>query len=214
MFSTSLPLFVPSQPPAQRTIICLGTPRGGTSMVAGAIAGLGVFMGDDLPVNIEDRMFNPDLAGGDGPAFIDQVKCTIARRSAAHAVWGWKYPRAARYLERVYECIPNPHFVAVFRDPIPAALRSARRPDVAQGSISAATHKTIQSRLRMEMENLALVYRLQKPTLMVSFEKAQANPETFLEELAEFVGLPVPRDMSALLRFMEPGTYKDISMLL
>jgi hypothetical protein len=183
-------------------------------MVAGAIAGLGVFMGEDLPVNIEDRMFNPDLAGGDGPAFIDQVKCTIARRSAAHAVWGWKYPRAARYLERVYECIPNPHFVTVFRDPIPAALRSARRPDVAQGSISAATLKTIQSRLRMEMENLALVYRLQKPTLMVSFEKAQANPETFLEELAEFVGLPVPRDMSALLRFMEPGTYKDISMLL
>lgn len=214
MFSTSLPLFIPPQQPARRTIVCLGTPRGGTSMVAGAIAGLGVFMGEDLPVNIEDTQFNPDLAGGDGPEFIAQVKHAIAQRSATHTIWGWKYPRAGRYIERVCDLIPNPHFVVVFRDPLPSALRGARRPGLTPKAIAAASHKTIQSRLRIEMENLSLVYRLEKPTLMVSFEKAQTEPETFLEELAQFVGLPVPQDVSPILRFMEPGTYKDISMLL
>ena len=39
---------------SQRTLIVLGAPRGGTSMVAGVLHHLGVYMGSDLLPTFED----------------------------------------------------------------------------------------------------------------------------------------------------------------
>ena len=40
------------------TIILFVNPRGGTTMVANVVRSMGVFLGDDLPVNLEDSNFN------------------------------------------------------------------------------------------------------------------------------------------------------------
>ncbi|MCA0042074.1 sulfotransferase [Celeribacter litoreus] len=207
MFTTSLSLF-DHAPKGKRSIVCLGTPRGGTSMVAGAIAGLGVHMGTNLPVNVEDDLFNPDVFGSDGPEFIEQVSTEIAHRSAIHDVWGWKYPRASRYLPKVAHLLPSPRLVVVFRDPVPAAIRTARR-----NSQANAIRATVAGKLRSELQNLNMCFELGYPTLLVSFEKAQAHPEAFLEDLSAFTGMPVPDNVSPILDFMTPGSYKDVSTL-
>src|SRR5690606_33230111 len=88
--------------------ICFGSPRCGTSMVAGAMVGLGVHMGDDLPVNVEDPLFNPHSSKLSGPDFIGQVKSAIKDRVKTGDVWGWKFPRAVSYLADIKDELPNP----------------------------------------------------------------------------------------------------------
>lgn len=187
---------------APRTVVCFGTPRGGTSMVAGTIAGLGVFMGPDLPKNIEDPMFNPDvdkaLSMEDFKARLPDV---IAQRNNAHRVWGWKYPRANRYVEEILPQLRNPHLVLVYRDPVPATARAKPEDD-------RAVFRELRRRLRMEMDNLQIAQRAKCPTLMVSYERASRNPEEFIAQLAEFLQLTPPDDLGPLLAFMEPGSYK------
>ena len=187
---------------AARTIICLGTPRGGTSMVAGTMAGLGIFMGHDLPTNVEDPMFNPDVDKSlTFEAFTARLPRIIEERNAAHQVWGWKYPRATRYLEDILPLVRNPHLVLVYRDPVPATVRSQPEDD-------RSAYRELRRRLRMEMGNLQLAQKAKCPTLMVSYERACSFPETFIAELAAFMQVSPPQDLGPLLAFMEPGSYK------
>ncbi len=70
-YLTSLPVNMPDSPPnGPRTIVCFGVPRGGTSMIGGAVLGLGVPMGQGLKNNIEDPDFDIVAQGGDMPAFV------------------------------------------------------------------------------------------------------------------------------------------------
>lgn len=169
-----------------RTVVCLGTPRGGTSMVAGAIAGMGVFMGDNLLSNVEDPLFNPDIDKSlPMDAFKARLPEVIAARNNAHTLWGWKYPRAARYLEEIIPLLRNPHLVLVHRDPVPATLRARPRHD-------RATFHELRRRLRMELENLNLSQSAGCPALMVSYERASRNPEGFIGQLADFLQVGPP----------------------
>lgn len=200
-----LSLFTEMRPDLQapRTVICMGTPRGGTSMVAGAIGGLGVFMGDNLKANIEDPLFNPDVDRDlSFKAFKARLPEVIAARDRDHRVWGWKYPRANRYLEEILPLIRNPHLVIVHRDPVPATLRVNP-----EGNGAALTE--IRRRLRMELNNLAIVQRAECPALMVSYERASRRSEDFVMRLADFLQVTPPADLTPLLEFMEPGSYKQ-----
>lgn len=184
-----------------RTVVCLGTPRGGTSMVAGAIAGLGVPMGRDLPANVEDPDFNADHTEKPFKAFVRGLPAVIAARNADHAVWGWKYPRAARYLDDIAGHLRQPMLVVVMRDPVPAVLRQMKK-----GTMSAM--EAVQQRVRMEARNVKLVETLEVPTLMVSYERAITYPTEFLTELAAFLKCDLPADLTPILDFMKPGEYK------
>lgn len=171
-------------------------------MVAGTIAGLGVFMGSDLPANVEDPMFNPDVDKGlsieDFKARLPQV---IEDRNKAHKIWGWKYPRANRYVEEILPKLRNPHLVVVYRDPVPATIRLKPEDD-------RTTFRELRRRLRMELDNLQIAQRANCPTLMVSYERASKSPETFIYQLADFLQLTPPENLDPLLAFMEPGSYK------
>ncbi|MBL4628303.1 MAG: hypothetical protein JKY00_09745 [Roseicyclus sp.] len=206
-FLTSLPMF-PERcaKTGPRTVVCFGTARGGTSMVAGAILGLGVPMGDRLGRNIEDPVFNLDWHGGPVDRFVSDVRAKIATRNAAHSIWGWKFPFAQRYLDHLIDDLRAPHLVCVYRDPVPMALRSKLGPN------SAA--KFIAGRLRAQVRNAAMVERLGAPCLMVSYEKASAQPVVFLRELAGFLGIRVPDHRDEIVDFMTPGNYKDPDGLL
>jgi len=179
-------------------------------MVAGAIHGLGVSMGSDLPDNIEDPRFNYDHHTKNGVIygdFLTQVKRSIAKRNDAEHTWGWKYPRAQVYMRDVVEDLINPCLVMVFRDPIPATLRVTARQGKAHFD-SDRVLKTMQGQMRMVQANMTLINELKVPTLTVSYERALKMPEVFLAELAAFVGRDLPCDVSDLLNFMTPGSYK------
>ena len=198
-------------PPPERTIVCIGTPRGGTSMVAGAIAMLGVPMGKDLPENIEDPNFNPidhDTARR-GP-FIDHVRQTVRERNATHPVWGWKYPRADRYLKDIVADLRNPRLVVVQRDPAPATIRGVRAARRLGEDEAAAAYRTARERLKVMATQLDMVEALGLPSYLLSYEKAVLFPRRFLRDLAGFVGCPLPDDVSPILEFMKPGKYKNL----
>lgn len=180
----------------RRTYVCFGVARGGTSAVAGAMQRLGVFMGDGLPNNYED----PRFGLGQSPA---RMREAIAERNAAHDVWGWKFPAASNYLERLSKDLRNPYLVVVFRD-IAATMKGHMRWH--NHEITLAANEI----LVQQQKNWLLVERWRVPTLLVSYEKAILDPRLFVQELAGHLGRPVPQGdaMDRIVAFLAPGSYK------
>jgi hypothetical protein len=196
MANTCLPLFHKRPPRAAdcETVVIFGMTRGGTSMVAGAVRGFGYHLGEALLVNLEDQDFVYKTD--------EQMKETIRSRNEAHCLWGWKYPIATEYLDRLLPYLRNPVFIVVTRDLTATAAALTRWDDRDQaGALSEAI---IQSQ-----RNLTLAIRHRLPTLYVSYEKASLDTDLFLTELECFLGRPLVVERERLLRFMAPGSYKS-----
>ena len=179
-----------------RTYICFGVARGGTSAVAGTLQRLGVFMGDDLPNNYEDRRFGPGQSAA-------QMRATITDRNTAHRVWGWKFPAAANYLEALHNSLRNPYLIVVFRD---AAATMKAHVRWHNRDIQHAAHEV----LMQQQKNWYLLERWRVPTLLISYEKALLAPRLFATELAQLTGQPTPKDqaLAEIENFLAPGSYK------
>jgi len=192
--TTSTTLYNDTARQDQETVIVFGNPRGGTSMVAGCLTGLGMHMGNNLPQNYED------------PEFVakpkQQMLSTIERKNKHHDVWGWKFPEAGRYLDELLSEVRNPRFVVVFRDLIAISNRQNQANNVDFERALAANSLLMQ-------QNMLLVMRARVPTMLVSYEKAIGDNEGFLSELCDFSGLELPEDLSELINFMTPGEYKS-----
>jgi hypothetical protein len=176
------------------TVIIFGMSRGGTSMVAGAVRGFGYYLGDNLLVNLEDQSFVYKTD--------EQMKETILDRNEKHDLWGWKFPLAVEYLDRLLSVVRNPVFIIVTRDATSTACALTRWDD--RDPSGALSEAILQSQ-----RNLVLAIRHRVPTLYVSYEKAALNQDVFLTELESFLGRPVAVDRARLLRFMAPGSYKS-----
>lgn len=193
-------------------LICMGSPRGGTSMIAGAMLGLGIDMGTDLPVNVEDPPFNIDGKRQNRKEFMEELKQTVHNRVTRGTLWGWKYPQAVEYLEDIRHLLPNPRLVIVYRDPVPATIRAGKG-RVGQENFNDVCYREMDKSIRLYRMNLELARKWQRPTLLVSYERASQQPEDFLEELAAFCGVQMPTDISRIVDFMTPGEYKDPNKL-
>ena len=178
-----------------KTFVCFGVPRGGTSMVAGSMIGLGLFMGPELPDNQED----PAFAGRPR----DKMIKTIQSRNSNFKNWGWKYPDAANYLDALLPSLRNPHMLIVFRDIVATAQRhihNHNRP------VETALHDILLQNQR----NILLAVRHRVPTLLISYEKSVMSPESFLKELAAFTNYDLPCNLQPLIDFMKPNGYKPM----
>ncbi len=198
--ATSINLFGENKSPleAPNTVIIFGMTRGGTSMVAGAVRGFGYYLGEDLLVNQEDDNFFYKTDS--------HMKETIAKRNASHLYWGWKYPLAADYLERLLPGLRNPIFVIVARDPVATATSLVGWDDRdASGAIA-------ESIVQMQ-KNIMLTIRLRRPTLFVSYERAARDTDLFLSELQAFLDRPMVVDRGTLRDFMVSGSYKSFEAI-
>lgn len=198
-----------------RTIVCGGVPRGGTSMVAGIIHGLGIPMGgDNLPVNIEDPAMNPDVLrqseqGYDHQIFLDQTRAYIDKQNAALADWGWKFPRVNAYLPEIVQDLRNPSLILVYRDTVAASARGIEGIPKNAANRDKRVMDELKSREQIARRNTILIETCAIPTLLVSYERAMARPRPFIREIAAFLGKDVPADMDPLVQFMKPGSYKE-----
>ena len=186
---------------ARRTVVVLGAPRGGTSMVSGALACLGVYMGDDIGHQKEDPRFREETPP-------ETKRAAIAANNAAHMVWGWKLPNTIYYYGALHPQLINPVFVSVYRNPFGVARSSARHDGTAltQDLVDVpirhytAMHRTIDA-------------HPQVPLAACSFETATRSDrkEQFVDALAAFVGLtPSPAQRAAALDFVDYGKgYQD-----
>lgn len=70
-----------NQPDQDRTFIVFSVMRGGTTMVAGLMRALGIFMGDEINENNQESMsFNSKSH--------DDMRAKINTLNQSHAVWG------------------------------------------------------------------------------------------------------------------------------
>lgn len=176
------------------TIVVFGMTRGGTSMVAGAVRAHGYVLGEKLDVNLEDQdfFFKTD----------EHMKNAIQERNERHRFWGWKYPMAADYLERLMAELRNPVFVVVARDVV-AASQGLVRWDLREPSAA-----LLDCAMQMQ-KNLVLAVRWRVPTLVISYEKASASPASLIADLGSFLGRPLVANVDRLVRFLQPGSYKS-----
>src|SRR5437763_817811 len=128
----------PSQAAEKYTVVILGVPRGGTTMVAGVVQRCGINLGENLPPNLEDPAFA-------GPP-IRAMRKTIAERNEVNDIWGWKYPRAAGYLPHIARETRNLRLIAVWRD---AVAISGHR--IADGS---SVENALKAVITMQQRNL------------------------------------------------------------
>lgn len=180
----------------QKTFVCFGVNRGGTSAVAGTMARLGVHMGKALPKNYEDRDF---LAMMPRETMIERIK----RANAERDVWGWKCPAASGYIEELIPYLNNLHVVLVTRD-ISAICQSRLR---LNDEDPRQSYHTI---LLQQQSSWFTAERLSVPTALVSYETAMLRPQEFIEGLAEFLGCPLPDDLEEITNFLTPGEYKGL----
>ena len=180
-----------------RTYIIFGAMRGGTTMVAGVMRGLGVNIGPHLDENNqESRAFN-------GPSIKDMVQ-SLQSQNAKDEIWGWKIPNAADYLDRIWSDIRNPHLICVMRDPVANAQGLNRWHSV--GRIQSAQ----ESVLRLQ-KNLNIISLRKCPSLMISYEKAVGAPDLFIDEFATWLGVEADaaRTQFNFSEFMRPSSYKS-----
>ena len=100
--------------PHRRTLVVLGAPRGGTSMLAGTLDKLGVYMGDRIGHQKEDPRFRQDTT-------LEQKLQAIADNNARHRIWGWKLPNSIYYYGDLHAQLINPVFLTGYRNPFSVA---------------------------------------------------------------------------------------------
>ena len=197
---TSLLLNAIDEPTPQRTYVTFGVERGGTSLVAGVLRALGLYLGDIPEGNNEDKAFHNRPLG--------QMKATVARRNQDYDVWGWKYPTASTYLPVLSKSLRNAFFVVVYRDVVATALSRAQWDgEFIRRNGRMSLHETNA----IVNANTGFVLATRRPCLLVSSEKAAAHTSQLIDEVADFLYVPRPDDelRAKILDYTEPGRYKN-----
>lgn len=183
-----------------RTYVVLGAPRGGTSMLAGALQLLGVPMGS---VNNQHE----------DPAFHDESKIdgmieAIAERNRNYGYWGWKLPNTIYFYDRLAEHLRNPVFLVIYRNPF----------DIFRSAASKSNDQTLTDpHFNAPVYHYAKMHQLiherpEVPTFLMSYEACCASPERFAVSLSAILPFePNERNLERAIRFVNPSRgYKRV----
>ncbi|MCB1876962.1 MAG: hypothetical protein KDH88_13395 [Chromatiales bacterium] len=170
-------------PPEQMTLIVVGTARGGTSLAAGVLHHLGVFLGDTAadPVFEDTRLA---LALEEGR--LSDFRQIAREYDQAHAVWGWKRPSSLFHLNTLLKELRNPVFIFLFRDAFSVASRNSL-------SVGSELVQSMANTLDEYQRIVRFIQKKQPVGMLVSYDKALRNKEEFVDGLA---GL-LPGEISA-----------------
>lgn len=187
---------IPAKPDGHRTLVVLGVARSGTSLVAGCLNRLGVFMGDKAtPPVYEDLALSAAVESGNSAS----VREVIGRYDENHAIWGWKRPASLHHMERLHALLRNPQYIVIFRD----LFAIANRNRLSMGTNLLAN---MQASIGEYRTLLAFIEHRQVPTLLVSYDKALREKREFVDQLSQFAGLqPTAETRSQALAFISPS---------
>lgn len=195
--------------PAQEKmpIIVCGVARGGTSMIAGALAELGVFMGDQAaPPVFEDTL----LASAMETSNFTTALSIASKYSADHGRWGWKRPSSINYLDKVDNVFGEVAYIFVYKDIFSIAKRNAI-------SMLEEILPMMQMSLDQYGKSLDFLNKKHPYAMLVSYDKAVAYPEHFIEKLVEFCQLtPSEAQKKRSIDFItpEPMNYLEESRIM
>lgn len=178
------------------TFVVLGCPRGGTSLLAGALHRAGVYMGRFETTQYEDPDFKLPLPlVGEAAA---RLAPTINSRNAQFEYWGWKLPNAIYYVRNVIHLLVNPVFLIIYRDPVAIARSSAThdgRDWDQQRQLLLDAAVTHSGKVRAFQQTLTKGFHI------FQLESIHAAPDAFIDRLAEVVH-PLTVSREDLLRFV------------
>ena len=161
------------------TVIVVGLPRSGTSMVAAVLERLGVFIGKQIDRAVfEDREFAAALA----PGKHEHLLRLIQARNAQHKIWGFKRPEAYKLLDALCRSCRNPRVIVPFRDILAIAVRN-------QISMQMDPLKLLPKLADEYRDLVAAISRSSVPCLLLSYEKAVQSPTETVAQIASFCGL-------------------------
>ncbi len=180
----------------QRTLVVLGTARGGTSAVAGALDRLDVFTGalSAAPVFEDVNLANAIETGG-----AEDAGRIIREYNAAHSVWAFKRPRLLYHIQDVHALFRKPVYIVVFRDVFAAAQRTR-----ISGGVDAFL---TMDKLLADNERIIDFLDVVRPAaLLVSYEKLMARPAELVDQLIELLpGSVDPAARQAAIDFIRPA---------
>lgn len=163
--------------PGTGTVLVLGTPRGGTSVVAGICHMFGVSMGIDIdPSNMEDRVFQRLLGESDRRAQAEQY---FAELSELSPLVGLKNPVIIDSLVEYFNFVRNPVLVVVSRD----VYATAQREEISGSEFFQA----LQSVIRRKYATLDFVQSVTAPLLVVSYERLLLDTAGSVSAIGQFL---------------------------
>lgn len=191
-------------PLVEKTVIVLAPPRSGTSMVAGALYHLGIYMGEDLSQVYEDIEFS-NAVESENYGLIGSM---IRERNDKFPVWGWKRPSSIWHIQNIEHMFRNPHYVVIFRDVFAVANRNRI------SMLSDVVDNMRQTLAHIE-RIVSFVANTRAPTLLVSYEKAMRDKESFVKQLAELAGVKHVGRITSAMEFVrdEPAKYLNESRI-
>lgn len=187
-------------------IVVVGAARGGTSMVAGSLVQLGVFMGDRAAAPVfEDLRLSTCFEKRD----FASAEAVAAEYSRKHELWGWKRPWSIDHLDDVHRVLKAPRYIFIYKDVMSISQRNA---------ISMLTDLLPGMERPLQQYAKTLEFLRQRPlhAMLVSYEKAMGDPAYFVKELARFCGMePSQQQLRAAQDFIQPNPehYLDASRI-
>jgi len=185
------------------TIPVTGNAKGGTTMVAGLLRIMGIFMGYQFGKN-SHTCSNEDKAFSALHRKPEELIRLIHHRNKHKNVWGWKHPSLFKDLKdfpQVHEALRNPRFIFVFRDPAATVKRHQQE----YGDRDLANNAEQVCEKQMEMIQFIQRYKHQYKFLIFSYEKALTKTEQTIEELADYLGVNLtPETKEACLAYVKP----------
>jgi hypothetical protein len=181
--------------PGQGTVVVLGTPRGGTSVVAGICHHLGARMGLDIDrSNMEDVRFRSILRSENR---VQLAREYLEQLHQLGPLVGAKDPSAIDHLAEVYPLIPSPILVVVSRDVYASAQR-----EVVEGH---EFFEILRTTIRRKYAILDFVESVNDPVILVTYERMMQQPLSAVRSLARFVVGDAPdRLINLTARLVQP----------
>lgn len=153
-----------------------GAPHSGTSLIAGTLHRLGVFMGNDwlTPGTYEDAEFASIQTEHD---FIELV----FERKNKHATWGVKYPPLYKYLWSTSYLFHDAKFIMAYRNAVSVQKK--------YGEDAILRHYQYAG----FWGSFFMVHRF--PVLHLDYDESIKNPPAMLDRLMQFANIFVPADV-------------------
>ncbi|OFC70106.1 hypothetical protein [Alteromonas confluentis] len=190
----------------ERPIVVVGTARGGTSMVAGVLHHLGVFMGDKAaPPVFEDTHLSSAFERTEN----DEITEIIRTYNTDNKKWGWKRPSSINYLEKVNDFFDKPLYIFIFKDVLSIAQRN---------SISMLTEitPTMKQSLNQYLKCVEFLESSKPDALLISYDKALGDPKALIDYIINFYDLsPSKAQVDSAINFVQPNPkeYLDSSRI-
>ncbi len=178
-----------------QTILVIGYERSGTSMVAGILHRLGIFIGDDFQAPVYE-----DARLGDAIRNKKNYLQIIEQYNQRHRIWGLKRPVCNRAILKNLKRFSRPLIIHICRDPVAVSARTSQA--YSRGFERDFLHN-FQAQLRLSKA----IGKITSPILYCSYEKILASPEVFVDQLVRILALPPieKRLYHAIINSIKPG---------